>query len=84
MVFSSSVFALDTFASAERTAGAKVPSPRQEPMNFSPIPLAIIARRPFNPRRGIKRKLEMTEGLVRNRTFAIRAGSVISHPNSFS
>src|SRR5262249_13646202 len=48
-------------------------------MNFSPIPLAIIARRPFNPRRGIKRKLEMREGSVRNRTFAIRAGSVVSH-----
>jgi hypothetical protein len=54
-------------------------------MNFSPIPLAIVARRPFNPRRGIKRKLEMMEGSVRNRTFAIRAGSVISqYPNSFS
>ena len=36
-------------------------------------------RRPFNPRRGIRRKLEMTEGSVRNRTFTIRAGSVVSH-----
>jgi hypothetical protein len=31
-------------------------------MNFSPIPLAVIARRPFNLRRGIKRKLEHDGG----------------------
>src|SRR5262249_330357 len=31
------------------------------------------------PAPGLKRKLEMMEGSVRNRTFAIRAGSVISH-----
>jgi hypothetical protein len=55
MVFSSSVL-LSTFASAERTADGKVPSPRWEPMNFSLILPGILARRWLTL--GIKRKLE--------------------------
>jgi hypothetical protein len=54
-------------------------------MNFSPIPLAVIARRPFNLRRGIKRKLEDDGGFGMQPD--IRDPCQIgcqSDPNSFS